>query len=416
MTNHRNNILYTNLILLYCHCFLITRAIPLVNGFVFPQRRFSTIQRIPSHSITDSNQQHQRDGRSDDALVLPRTMAWGTDTSSAVWTLASSSVDSIEYDTNNQPEVVDDVDDGRPVDADIEDVDTVVDEEEDEEDDGRVTKLTYAEQADKLVTLLVQRHNRQPPTNTRRDNTDEPSSSVSSSSSNDEEIERLMQSLEDAQLPFDPQTSLNGPLFAALYQKTGDAVPFWETYSQILRPAGGKQNIKGQRYSVVDDGENGGRGGGEKSYELTNYAEFFGDAFNVQASAICVRNINQPATTANAAPSSSTQQQPSGDFLSNLSAKVSTLLSSFTNTQSSSKLLPTPHDYTINVSGASICLLGNTFNFKIKGTGYLRVLYADPCLRIFTVPKDTTNEFINEKAGLTVAQVRVDLVDSSFSM
>lgn len=204
-------------------------------------------------------------------------MAWGADKSSAVWTLTSSSVDSIEYDTENQPEVVDDVDDGRPVDADIEDVDTVVDEEEDEEDDGRVTKLTYAEQADKLVTLLVQRHNRQPPTNTRRDNTDEPSSSVSSSSSNDEEIERLMQSLEDAQLPFDPQTSLNGPLFAALYQKTGDAVPFWETYSQILRPAGGKQNIKGQRYSVVDDGENGGRGGGENSYELTNYAEFFGD-------------------------------------------------------------------------------------------------------------------------------------------
>ena len=79
-------------------------------------------------------------------------------------------------------------------------------------------------------------------------------------------------------------------------------------------------------------------------------------------------------------------------------------------------LLNTPQDFTINVSGVSVRLLGNTVNFGIKGKGYLRVLYADPRLRIFTVPKDTSNEFINEKAGLTVAQVRVDLVDPSFLM
>lgn len=262
-----------------------------------------------------------------------------------------------------------------------------------EEKKGTSTRMTYAEEAQDLVSLLLGRHNRQ---------ADRGRGNSESSLSNDENmaIEGLMKSLEEAHLPFDPKTSLNGPLFVALYQK-GDALPFWEKYSKI-RPTG-RENLKGQRYVSVKDGSD------KDTYDLTNYAEFFGEAFSVQASATCRRNTDQPATINSSLPPSKPESK---NFPSNIITKLSDMLSP----SQSINLLNTPQDFTINVSGVSVRLLGNTVNFGIKGKGYLRVLYADPRLRIFTVPKDTSNEFINEKAGLTVAQVRVDLVDPSFLM
>lgn len=254
---------------------------------------------------------------------------------------------------------------------------------------GIRSKITPTKDADELLTLLLRRHNGQ-----------------GNGDDEDATIERLMRSLIDARIPFDPRTSLNGPLFAALYQ-FGDAVPFWEKYSKF-RPGNGdngRKNLKGQRYVTVpkelDDG------GGEVTYDLTNYAEFFGEAFSVQASATCVRNTDQPAASIPSPPSSASVQN---NFFSDLFTKASAIISSSPDAQ----LLPTPQDYTVDVSGADIRLLGNDFHFDFEGTGFLRVLYAEPRLRIFTVPKDTTNGFVNEKVGLTVAQVRVDLVDPLF--
>jgi len=125
-------------------------------------------------------------------------------------------------------------------------------------------KMTYADEAEQLIELLVGRHN------------NDDGGQIDSEDEN-ADIERLMQSLEDARLPFDPQTSLNGPLFAALYQK-GTAVPFWEKYSRFRSKD--RKNIKGQRYVTVNrDREGRGDIGDEEedTYDLTNYAEFFGE-------------------------------------------------------------------------------------------------------------------------------------------
>ena len=82
----------------------------------------------------------------------------------------------------------------------------------------------------------------------------------------------------------------------------------------------------------------------------------------------------------------------------------------------SSNLVDCPADYTVQVTNAYVSILGNKLDVDINGTGYLRVLYADENLRIFTTPKDTTDSKIDEKKGLTVAQVRIDLVNTASSL
>ena len=75
-----------------------------------------------------------------------------------------------------------------------------------------------------------------------------------------------------------------------------------------------------------------------------------------------------------------------------------------------------PYDYDVTVTGASIEVFGFQVNIPISGTGCARVLYADPCLRIFISPNDTNVETGGgdwESAGLISVQVRVDLVLNS---
>lgn len=82
-------------------------------------------------------------------------------------------------------------------------------------------------------------------------------------------------------------------------------------------------------------------------------------------------------------------------------------------------LLKCPIDFVVTVNKASVCLGGGNDNRKINipiaGQGYLRVLYADPKLRIFVSPKSTTDDRW-EKEGLMVAQVRVDEKDPNFGL
>jgi hypothetical protein len=80
-------------------------------------------------------------------------------------------------------------------------------------------------------------------------------------------------------------------------------------------------------------------------------------------------------------------------------------------------LVQCPADYTVDAYKVGISILGKRVaSFGISGRGFMRVLYADPQMRIFTAPQDTTDDSIGEKAGLTVLQIRVDLIDSSFGM
>ena len=55
------------------------------------------------------------------------------------------------------------------------------------------------------------------------------------------------------------------------------------------------------------------------------------------------------------------------------------------------------------VDEGSITVAGNAIQLPISGKGYLRVLYNDENLRIFSSPRDSPDRW--EEAGLIVVQV-----------
>jgi hypothetical protein len=72
-----------------------------------------------------------------------------------------------------------------------------------------------------------------------------------------------------------------------------------------------------------------------------------------------------------------------------------------------------PDDFMVKVTGASIRLGGVlSIDIPIQGESILRVLYADPRLRIFVSPR-ASESFAGEweNVGLVVVQVRSDLVN-----
>ncbi len=211
-------------------------------------------------------------------------------------------------------------------------------------------------------------------------------------------IEFLMQSLQNEKIAFDPKKCLNGPLFAALYQ-TGPP-PFWEKFDFGSAIQQNKQlNIKGQRYTLNEGGD----------YDVFNYAEFLGQNLRAQGVGVCRKNAIKASSNEINVGNDAAQE---GNIFANL------FKNSKLQNDSNSPLVKCPADYTIQVTGASISLFNNRFDFNIQGTGYLRVLYADENLRIFTTPKntDSTLDLIDEVAGLTVVQVRVDLFDPDFTI
>jgi hypothetical protein len=206
-------------------------------------------------------------------------------------------------------------------------------------------------------------------------------------------IDTLVQCLEKSNSHFDPDVVFNGPLYAVLYQS--GPRPFWEKLDLGLSlGANNRRNIKGQRYTKLSDGV----------YEVKNYAEFFGPQFRVEANGICKRNTNSNA-------------KDSVEF------KMPGIFDTFTKLfdlklKTTSSLVQCPADYNIEATGVSIRILENTFNIDVRGQGYMRVLYADNNLRNLTVREDTrsTANTVDEKAGLTVVQVRVDLIDPTFDV
>ncbi len=215
---------------------------------------------------------------------------------------------------------------------------------------------------------------------------------IVTSSDDIKRIEYLMDVLQNQNSFFDPKICLYGPLFAALHQ-TGPQ-PFWEKYDINLPFGNGKKNIKGQRYTLNEEG----------NYDVFNYAEFLGENVSAQGVGVCQKNTNESLREGGGENNNVNE----GNIFSNL----------FKSSNSNSDTVKCPADYTIQVTGASLNILKKSLDFKIQGTGYLRVLYADENLRIFTTPKNTASSgnMIDEKAGLTVVQVRVDLIDPTFTI
>ncbi|GFH54044.1 hypothetical protein CTEN210_10520 [Chaetoceros tenuissimus] len=211
-------------------------------------------------------------------------------------------------------------------------------------------------------------------------------------------IEYLMNFLKNANTSFDPEKCLNGELYVALYAMGPQ--PFWERLTG-LSFGGGRKNIKGQKYF------NDGNG----NYNVRNYAEFLGKDFSVEAVGKCVKD-EEPEIKEN--EEKVVEERPG--FFARVFGGES--VSSNDSDNSVANVVTCPANYTIDATGLSFNVFQNKLNFDIEGRGYMRMLYADEELRILDTPKDTESAggAIDEKAGLLVAQVRVDLIDPEFSL
>ena len=201
----------------------------------------------------------------------------------------------------------------------------------------------------------------------------------------DNEINSLVRTLIAAKSTFDPKECIDGPLFATIHF-IGNT-PLWEKIA-----IGGVRNVKGQRYTLLDD----------TSGNFVNYAEILGQALYLKA----VGRFVEKGYVASSAKVD--------DKVGDTSNNPLEMLTSFFSSRDDEQKKPTPFDYEAIVSGVSIVLFGKyALNVDIAGTGTVRVLYADPNLRIFLSPTDTdvtrgAGDW--ESAGLIVVQVRNDLV------
>eukprot|EP00978_Attheya_sp_CCMP212_P000760 scaffold1542_cov49-Attheya_sp.AAC.2 len=220
-------------------------------------------------------------------------------------------------------------------------------------------------------------------------------------------MDELMQLLIESRVKYDPNVILNGPLYAVQYQ-TGP-VPSWEKFSQ-LSPMG-KPNLKGQQYTLIESP------GSSDTISPPTYQRvplilkhnFVTKAVSVQAYGKCVSDTSTTESTK--------EENKKEQLLNPLEAMKGFFEKDKMGGNNHVGLAQCPADYTVDAYKVAISILGKRVaSFGISGRGFMRVLYADPQMRIFTAPQDTTDDSIGEKAGLTVLQIRVDLIDSSFGM
>ena len=209
----------------------------------------------------------------------------------------------------------------------------------------------------------------------------------------DNEINSLVRTLIDSKTTFNPSTCINGPLFASVHF-IGDT-PLWEKIgASVVR------NVKGQKYTF-DTATSG---------TFVNYAEILGNNFYLKAVGNCndVGPVTSSSSSASDVQNEKTNNNPLGEAFASLFSGGSKMK------QQSTTNLPTPYDYSAQVTGASIVLFQKfSLDLTIEGTGTVRVLFADENLRIFLSPKDTNvtrGAEGWESEGLIVVQVRVGLV------
>ncbi|KAL3764461.1 hypothetical protein ACHAW5_000125 [Stephanodiscus triporus] len=165
-------------------------------------------------------------------------------------------------------------------------------------------------------------------------------------------------------------------------------------------------NVKGQRYTLDDR-------------TFVNYAEILGENLYLTASGK-FDDVGPSVVTTSSSTSASSADSVTTQYVGVTREKktpfeaIASLFRSNDDdgterpTRRRNLLLPTPYDYSATVTRASVVLLGKyAFDVVIEGTGTVRVLYADPNLRIFQSPEDTN---VTKSRGLIVVQARVDLV------
>lgn len=220
------------------------------------------------------------------------------------------------------------------------------------------------------------------------------------------QVDELMETLEKANVKFDPEECINGPLFCVVYQKGPQ--PFWEKYD-IGGKITNRRSIKGQKYTKI---------GNSGTFNVVNYAEFIGSMFSIKAFGTFRESKIQVGKEDMAEEQ---EQEPMNkNFLSEFSPFIfgKDVNNSNNNREEKSCLTECPVDFQGIVNKGRISILGKDIDFSIpEGKGYLRVLYADPEMRIFISPKSTSDKRWEEKAGLTVIQMRADLVtDDGFDI
>ena len=187
---------------------------------------------------------------------------------------------------------------------------------------------------------------------------------------------------------YDPTESLfDCGFFCTLYwyyPNKEEAPPIWAKLS--LLPS----NIKGQHYYLSNTFQQ----------SVINYSEIYGNNIHIKAEATLYplsSNINS---------SSSSTSGSNDNFSSSSSSSSSPGV-----VQNSRKLRTLPDTYQVDATKIILSVFGLTFDFSIKGSANLVVLYADPRLRIFVSPMESRSVVGDwESAGLVVVQVRSDLV------
>ena len=209
----------------------------------------------------------------------------------------------------------------------------------------------------------------------------------STKGNDDAHISSLVETLTSAKVEFDPTECFDGPLFVS--NVLDGSTPLWERFG--IKFGRGNNNLQGQQYRYTSE---------DKS--VVNYAEIFGKEFHVRAYGTFEqsRSTDTTAEVDGAAPAQTS-------LLDGLLSIFGTALQQ--QQQQRATMLQCPADFTVTVTKGSFFVFGNRIDIPISGTGFLRVLYADPKLRLFLSPKSTTDDRW-EKAGLKVAQIRADLV------
>ncbi|CAJ1950086.1 unnamed protein product [Cylindrotheca closterium] len=202
-------------------------------------------------------------------------------------------------------------------------------------------------------------------------------------------ISSLAKQLVQTKVSFDPTECLDGPLYFS--NVIEGPSPLWEKLGIPLI----SKNLQGQQYTY-----------NSKEKSVINYAEIFGSALHLRAYGTYEQDVSSPLLE----ESENKENDPVSSFFQNAFSSLTPT------TAQMPELLTCPIDFVVTVEKASICLGDNNrINIPISGQGYLRVLYADPKLRIFVSPKSTTDDRW-EKEGLMVAQVAVDQKDPSFGL
>ena len=220
----------------------------------------------------------------------------------------------------------------------------------------------------------------------------------------EDRIQRLVDYLVSARVDFAPSKCLEGPMYASNVIR--GPPPLWERFGISFPKIGGgsgrSSGLQGQQY----------RYRGEERM-VVNYAEVLGPALHVRAYGTYERDRKGGEDVVEDDDRGSLSL-PEGS--GPMGGRLSSILGGggAPGAASSRDRIRCPADFVVSVNKASIFALGRSVDIPISGTGYLRVLYADPRIRIFVSPKSTTDDRW-EKAGLMVAQVRVDLVEGAGS-